>query len=68
MYAQVKGCIVVDLFPQLAEHVTVVIYDKKTAFANNFLLMNISLGDGFQTKTNSRQLGENVLERSSLTS
>lgn len=54
MYAQVKGCIVADSFPQLAEHVTVVIYDEKTAFANNFLLMNISLGDGFQTKTHSR--------------
>lgn len=54
MYAQVKGCIVVDLFPQLAEHVMVVIYDEKTAFTNNFLLMNIFLGDGFQTKTNSR--------------
>lgn len=50
MYAQVKGCIVVDLFPQLAEHVTVVIYGEKTAFAKNFLLMNISLGDGFQTQ------------------
>lgn len=55
MYAQVKGCIVVDLFPQLAEHVTGVIYDEKTAFTNNFLLMNIFLGgDGFQTKMNSR--------------
>lgn len=61
MYAQVKGCIVVDLFPQLAEHVPGVIYDEKTAFTNNFLLMNIFFGggrlwgvDGFQTKTDSR--------------
>lgn len=58
MYAQVKECIVVDLFPQLAEHVTGVIYDEKTAFTNNFLLMNIFFGggrrDGFQTKSNSR--------------
>lgn len=32
MYAQVKGCIVVDLFPQFAEHVMVMIYDEKNSF------------------------------------
>lgn len=32
MYAQVKGCFVVDIFTQLAKYVTVMIYDEKNTF------------------------------------